>query len=77
MAQTKFLLQPLTVAILAASNSTLLWANMDVQSDKTPVVLAPIVVTAQQPNDANGLIIHADPKQAIQPIPATDGADYL
>lgn len=77
MAQTKFLLQPLTVAILAASNSTLLWANMDVQSDKTPVVLAPIVVTAQQPNDANGLIIHADPKQVIQPIPATDGADYL
>jgi iron complex outermembrane receptor protein len=77
MAQPKFLLQPLTVAILAASNSTLLWANMDVQSDKTPVVLAPIVVTAQQPNDANGLIIHADPKQAIQPIPATDGADYL
>ena len=77
MAQPKFLLQPLTVAILAASNSTLLWANMDVQSDKTPVVLAPIVVTAQQPNDANGLIIHADPKQVIQPIPATDGADYL
>ena len=78
MAQPKFLLQPLTVAILAASNSTLLWANMDAQSEhKTPVVLAPIVVTAQQPNDANGLIIHADPKQAIQPIPATDGADYL
>lgn len=77
MAQPKFLLQPLTVAILAASNSTLLWANMDIQSDKTHVVLAPIVVTAQQPNDANGLIIHADPKQAIQPIPATDGADYL
>ncbi|ENV06972.1 TonB-dependent copper receptor [Acinetobacter sp. CIP 102637] len=77
MAQPKFLLQPLTVAILAASNSTLLSANMDVQSDKTHVVLAPIVVTAQQPNDANGLIIHADPKQAIQPIPATDGADYL
>ena len=77
MAQPKFLLQPLTVAILAASNSTLLWANMDVKSDKTHVVLAPIVVTAQQPNDANGLIIHADPKQAIQPIPATDGADYL
>ena len=77
MAQPKFLLQPLTVAILAASNSTLLWANMDVQPDKTPVVLAPIVVTTQQLNDANGLIIHADPKQAIQPIPATDGADYL
>ncbi|WCE61409.1 hypothetical protein PL331_18345 [Acinetobacter baumannii] len=39
--------------------------------------LAPIVVTAQQGNDANGLIVHADPKQPIQPVPATDGADYL
>ena len=78
MAQPKFLLQPLTVAILAASNSTLLWANMDAQSEhKTPVVLAPIVVTAQQPNDANGLIVHSDPKQPIQPVPASDGAAYL
>ncbi len=39
--------------------------------------LAPIVVTAQTAHDANGLIIRADPKQPIQPIPATDGADYL
>ncbi len=39
--------------------------------------LAPIVVTVQQGNDANGLIVHADPKQPIQPVPATDGADYL
>lgn len=78
MAQPKFLLQPLTVAILAASNTTVLWANTDVQSEQpAPVVLAPIVVTAVQPNDANGLIIHADPKQPIQPVPATDGADYL
>ncbi|WAU76797.1 TonB-dependent copper receptor [Acinetobacter sp. TR3] len=78
MAQTKFLLQPLTVAILAASNTTLLWANTDIQSEqRTPVVLAPIVVTAQQPNDANGLIVHSDPKQPIQPVPASDGAAYL
>ncbi len=78
MAQPKFLLQPLTVAILAASNTTLLWANTNIQSEQqTPVVLAPIVVTAQQPNDANGLIVHSDPKQPIQPVPATDGADYL
>ena len=39
--------------------------------------LAPIVATAIQGNDANGLIVRADPKQPIQPIPATDGADYL
>ena len=78
MAQPKFLLQPLVLAILAASNTTLLWANTNIQSEQqTPVVLAPIVVTAQQPNDANGLIVHSDPKQPIQPVPATDGADYL
>ncbi len=34
-------------------------------------------MTAQLNNDANGLIVHADPKQPIQPVPATDGADYL
>lgn len=34
-------------------------------------------MTAHQGNDANGLIVRADPKQPIQPIPATDGADYL
>ena len=39
--------------------------------------LAPIVVTSQQGSDANGLIVIADPKQPIQPVPATDGADYL
>ncbi len=39
--------------------------------------LAPIVATAQQGNDANGLVVRANPKQPIQPIPATDGADYL
>ncbi|MFP3520519.1 TonB-dependent copper receptor, partial [Pseudomonas sp. SIMBA_077] len=38
---------------------------------------APIVVTAQQGNDAHGLIVHADPKQPTQPIPAVDGAAYL
>ncbi len=46
-------------------------------ADNTLHSLAPIVVTAQQGNDANGLIVHADPKQPIQPVPATDGADYL
>lgn len=79
MAQPKFLLQPLTVAILAASNSSLLWANSEDLSTQQRVEakLAPIVVTAQQPNQNNGLVIEADPKQPIQPVPATDGADYL
>lgn len=79
MAQPQFLLQPLTVAILAASNTALVWANpVDSSvSSHAHVSLAPIVVTAQQPNERNGLVVQADPKQPIQPIPATDGADYL
>lgn len=79
MAQPKFLLQPLTVAILAASNTAMVWANpVDPSvSAHAHVSLAPIVVTAQQPNERNGLVVQADPKQPIQPIPATDGADYL
>ncbi|MGA6134817.1 TonB-dependent copper receptor [Acinetobacter dispersus] len=79
MAQSKFLLQPLTVAILAASNTAMVWANPVVQADHSHahVSLAPIVVTAQQPNENNGLVVQADPKQPIQPVPATDGADYL
>jgi iron complex outermembrane receptor protein len=44
---------------------------------QTAHILAPIVVTAQQGNDAHGLIVHADPKQPTQPIPAVDGAAYL
>ncbi|GAA5632147.1 TonB-dependent receptor [Acinetobacter sp. NRRL B-65365] len=79
MAQPKFLLQPLTVAILAASNTVTVWANPadSSASEHAPVSLAPIVVTAQQPNESNGLVVQADPKQPIQPVPATDGADYL
>ncbi|ENX40839.1 TonB-dependent copper receptor [Acinetobacter courvalinii] len=79
MAQPKFLLQPLTVAILAASNTAMVWANpVDSSvSAHAHVSLAPIVVTAQQPNERNGLVVQADPKQPIQPVPATDGADYL
>ncbi|MCJ0829677.1 TonB-dependent copper receptor [Acinetobacter sp. NIPH1876] len=76
MAQPKFLLQPLTVAILAASNTAMAWAE-PVQHEQAHVSMAPIVVTAQQPNERNGLVVQADPKKPIQPIPATDGADYL
>lgn len=79
MAQPKFLLQPLTVAMLAASNTAMVWANTEVQpqSQTAQVILTPIVVTAQQPNQNNGLVVQADPKKPIQPVPATDGADYL
>lgn len=79
MPHSKFLLQPLWVAMLAVSHSDLVFANSEKNDADTKALhsLAPIVVTAQQGNDANGLIVHADPKQPIQPVPATDGADYL
>lgn len=74
MAQPKFFLQPLAAAICVACYSASVFAQ-----DQTAIIqtLAPIVATAHQGNDANGLIVHADPKQPIQPIPASDGADYL
>ncbi|WP_111861452.1 TonB-dependent copper receptor [Acinetobacter sp. CFCC 10889] len=71
MAQPKFFLQPLTAAICVACYSGSVQAEQEVQQ------LAPVVLTAQKANDANGLIVRADPKQPIQPVPATDGADYL
>jgi len=79
MPHSKFLLQPLWVAMLAVSHSGLSFAESEKNDTDTNTLhsLAPIVVTAQQGNDANGLIVHADPKQPIQPVPATDGADYL
>ncbi|AUX85627.1 TonB-dependent copper receptor [Acinetobacter sp. ACNIH2] len=73
MAQPKFLLQPLSAAICVACYSVTTY-SAEVQPAQ---ILTPIVVTAQQGNDANGLIVHADPKQPTQPIPAIDGAAYL
>ena len=73
MAQPTFFLQPLAAAISLACFSTVSFAA---EADSAHI-LAPIVVTAQQGNDAHGLIVHADPKQPTQPIPAVDGAAYL
>ena len=81
MAQPKFFLRPLAAAICVVFYSGTASASSEVQqnsnSTKQSVSLAPIVATAHQGNDANGLIVRADPKQPIQPISATDGADYL
>lgn len=73
MAQPIFFLQPLAAAISLACFSSVVFAA---EADSAHI-LAPIVVTAQQGNDAHGLIVHADPKQPTQPIPAVDGAAYL
>ncbi len=71
MRSGQFLLQPLVAAMAIAYSTTTL-------AIETPThALTAIVATAQTGNDANGLIVRADPKQPIQPIPATDGADYL
>ena len=71
MRSGQFLLQPLVAAMAIAYSTTTL-------AVETPThALTAIVATAQTGNDANGLIVRADPKQPIQPIPATDGADYL
>ena len=78
MAQPQFFLQPLAAAIAVACASGMVMAETSTDALAKEVhTLAPIVVTAQQGNDANGLIVRADPKQPIQPVPATDGADYL
>ena len=78
MAQPQFFLQPLAAAIAVACASGVVMAETSTDAVAKEVhTLAPIVVTAQQGNDANGLIVRADPKQPIQPVPATDGADYL
>ncbi|XID75055.1 TonB-dependent copper receptor [Alkanindiges sp. WGS2144] len=42
-----------------------------------PCTLAPIVITASAPDAGQAYLIKANPKQPIQPVPATDGADYL
>ncbi|MDM1487341.1 MULTISPECIES: TonB-dependent copper receptor [Acinetobacter] len=76
MAQPKFLLQPIAAAVCVACYSASAFADQNMLSANTHS-LAPIVATAQQGNDANGLVVRANPKQPIQPIPATDGADYL
>lgn len=75
MAQPKFYLQPLAAAICVVYSSATFAQEQQAHNER--ITLAPIVLTTQKANDANGLIVHADPKQAIQPIPAVDGSSYL
>lgn len=81
MLRPQFMLQPLAAAVLIACYSVHALANdsedQHAMMSNESVSLAPIVATAQQGNDANGLIVRADPKLPTQPIPSADGADYL
>lgn len=74
-----FKLQPLMVAMLVASSSALTLAQEQIEGNTEQIQkLDLIVVTAQIGNtESAGLVVHADPKQPIQPIPAHDGAAYL
>ncbi|MEB3766636.1 TonB-dependent copper receptor [Acinetobacter sp. MD2] len=72
MTRPQFLLQPLAAALLLSINPAFSHAE-----DTPTHNLTPIVVTSQNDHLSNGLMIQADPKQPIQPVPATDGADYL
>lgn len=73
-----FKLQSLSIAMVLISMSIPVWADTEKPVKKDIVQLSPIVITAQYGHhDTNGLIVHADPKQPIQPIPASDGAAYL
>lgn len=71
-APLQLLANPLSFAILA-SLSSLVQAN----TENNIISLAPLVSTAVTSNSANGLLVIADPKQPIQPIPAQDGSAYL
>lgn len=72
-----FQLQPLMVAMSVVSVSTITFANQSTAPENLKI-LDNIVVTAQTANTQSaGLIVNADPKQPIQPIPASDGAAYL
>ncbi|KAA8735478.1 TonB-dependent copper receptor [Acinetobacter qingfengensis] len=68
-------IQPLNAALCS-----LLWLQVSHAAESTQdtaIQLAPLVITAQTDHVVNGLMIVADPKQPIQPIPAADGAAYL
>ena len=66
-----------TVALDTATDQAHDHPQADAPIQQSPVMLSPIVVTAQQGNQANGLIVETDAKQTIQPMPASDGAAYL
>ncbi len=71
-----FHVQPLTLAISACLLAQASYAeteNNPIEVKQLPL----IVVTAQQEHNANGLMVVADPKQPIQPMPASDGSAYL
>ena len=73
MARPKFFYSLYRLQFFIACYSGTLFA----ETETSVQTLAPIIITAQQGNEASGLIVQADPKKPIQPVPATDGADYL
>ncbi|ODC02529.1 TonB-dependent copper receptor [Terasakiispira papahanaumokuakeensis] len=67
---------PLSRCIILMTGLTpvIAWSQTPSHESET-TRLPPVVVTSVMP--AAGLVIEADPKQARQPVPASDAADYL
>lgn len=68
----QWFLTPLTGAVLIATGGM---PEVAGAASSTMTDLPPVVVTSVMPTA--GLVIEADPKQARQPVPASDAADYL
>ena len=68
--QTRFLYHPLFLAVAAAS----VLLSGEATADHT-VRIAPVVISADVPNQS--LVTEGDPRQARQPIPASDAGDFL
>lgn len=74
---TTSLRRQIALALLLAGAATGSYAadHSPVEETTEPLRLAPVVVTAVQ--QSSPLIIIADPKDARQPVPASDATDYL
>ena len=75
MSHSPFVPALLCLAVAAASNTAWSAEDHSHHAEHQPLKLAPRVITAVQQDSP--LTIITDPKQARQPIPASDAADYL
>ena len=67
--------RPLALALTAALGTTPVGAHAGDDTPSPPQTFPPVVVTA--PMQDSPLIVVTDPKAPRQPVPASDGADFL
>lgn len=65
-------LSPLRVLVFACGASFFSYTSLAVAEQ--PISFPPLVISADAPNQA--FIVEGDPKQARQPIPASDAGDF-